>query len=86
MHVIITNLQKSRLLLKLMTSKGENPFMVKSWLKQWPRSESFRCYTAISLIKSKINIFPNKLEFPYLKTFLIDYDYNYDNWSLVTIP
>ncbi|WRX11492.1 NB-ARC - like 10, partial [Theobroma cacao] len=99
MRVTITNLQKSGLLLKAnderlvkmhdvvrdfvhwMTSEGENTFMVKSGLKEWPKS---RCYTAISL--SKINIFPDKLEFPNLKTLLLDCDYDNDNESLTRVP
>ncbi|KAK6271270.1 hypothetical protein POUND7_008368 [Theobroma cacao] len=99
MRVTITNLQKSGLLLKAnderlvkmhdvvrdfvhwMTSEGENTFMVKSGLKEWPKS---RCYTAISL--SKINIFPDKLEFPNLKTLLLDCDYDNDKESLTRVP
>ncbi|XP_017985184.1 PREDICTED: probable disease resistance protein At4g27220 isoform X2 [Theobroma cacao] len=99
MHVTITNLQKSGLLLKAnderlvkmhdvvrdfvhwMTSEGENAFMVTSGLKEWPKS---RCYTAISL--SKINIFPDKLEFPNLKTLLLDCDYDNDNEGLTRVP
>ncbi|XVF70618.1 hypothetical protein PTKIN_Ptkin11bG0177300 [Pterospermum kingtungense] len=54
------------------TSEGENMLLVKSGSKEWPRSESVGCCTAISLMQSKIDNFPNGLEFPKLKAFLLD--------------
>ncbi|XVE80367.1 hypothetical protein DITRI_Ditri14bG0134200 [Diplodiscus trichospermus] len=61
------------------TLEGENMFLVKSGLKEWPRSESLGCYTAISLINSTINNFPERLEFPKLEAFLLD------GWETINI-
>ncbi|WRX28539.1 NB-ARC - like 10, partial [Theobroma cacao] len=69
-----------------MMSGGGNTFMVKSGLEEWPRSESFESYTAISLIKSNINILPHKMEFPNLKTLLLEYGYKYHKGSLTRVP
>ncbi|XP_022735754.1 probable disease resistance protein At4g27220 [Durio zibethinus] len=49
------------------TSTGKNIFMVKEGLMEWPISERCESHTAISFWNSKINIFPEKLEFPELK-------------------
>ncbi|XP_017980144.1 PREDICTED: probable disease resistance protein At4g27220 [Theobroma cacao] len=58
------------------TSRGENMFMVKNELTEWPKSEIFGCYTTISLWNIKIVNFPDKLEFSKLKTlFLTGEDY-----------
>ncbi|WRX28264.1 RNA recognition motif domain - like 10, partial [Theobroma cacao] len=58
------------------TSRGENMFMVKNKLTEWPKSEIFGCYTTISLWNIKIDNFPDKLEFSKLKTlFLTGEDY-----------
>ncbi|KAK8358505.1 hypothetical protein V6Z11_A04G026500 [Gossypium hirsutum] len=54
-----------------LTSTGENRFMVKDKLKEWPDMvESFECYTAIALWNCSSNIknFPDKVEFSKLKT------------------
>ncbi|XP_022735450.1 uncharacterized protein LOC111288713 [Durio zibethinus] len=50
-----------------LTLREKNIFMVKEGLTEWPKSESCGCYTAISFWNSKINNFPNKLEFSELK-------------------
>ncbi|XP_017977500.1 PREDICTED: probable disease resistance protein At4g27220 isoform X2 [Theobroma cacao] len=57
-------------------SKGEKVFMVKAGrgLKEWPRSESFECFTAISLINNKIERLPDGLECPKLETLLLSGD------------
>ncbi|XP_022735118.1 probable disease resistance protein At4g27220 [Durio zibethinus] len=49
------------------TSTGKNIFMVKEGLMEWPISERCESRTSISFWNSKINIFPEKLEFPELK-------------------
>ncbi|KAG8492559.1 hypothetical protein CXB51_009970 [Gossypium anomalum] len=55
------------------TSTGENRFMVKDKLKEWPHMvESFECYTAIALWNCSSNInFPDKVEFSKLKTLFL---------------
>ncbi|EOY12400.1 Cc-nbs-lrr resistance protein, putative [Theobroma cacao] len=53
------------------TSRGENIFMVKDWLTEWPMSERFGCYTAISLWNIEINHLPNKVKFSKLKTLFL---------------
>ncbi|WRX28894.1 NB-ARC - like 10, partial [Theobroma cacao] len=53
------------------TSTGEKMFMVKNELTEWPNSENFGCYTAISLWNSKIDNFPERLEFSKLKTLIL---------------
>ncbi|EOY12411.1 Disease resistance RPH8A-like protein [Theobroma cacao] len=53
------------------TSTGEKMFMVKNELTEWPNSENFDCYTAISLWNSKIDNFPERLEFSKLKTLIL---------------
>ncbi|KAH1063245.1 hypothetical protein J1N35_028232 [Gossypium stocksii] len=60
-----------------LTSTGENRFMVKDKLKEWPDMvESFECYTAIALWKCSSNItnFHDKLEFTKLKTLFLQGD------------
>ncbi|KAH1063279.1 hypothetical protein J1N35_028266 [Gossypium stocksii] len=56
-----------------LTSTGENRFMVKDKLKEWPDMvESFKCYTAIALWNCGSNIkFPDKVEFSKLKTLFL---------------
>ncbi|KHG26000.1 hypothetical protein F383_32729 [Gossypium arboreum] len=57
-----------------LTSTGENRFMVKDKLKEWPDMvESFECYTAIALWNCSNNIknFPDKVEFSKLKTLFL---------------
>ncbi|KAG8492607.1 hypothetical protein CXB51_010046 [Gossypium anomalum] len=62
-----------------LTSTGENRFMVKDKLKEWPDMvESFECYTAIALwnCSSNIKIFPDKVEFSKLKTLFLGGEWN----------
>ncbi|XP_052883614.1 protein SUPPRESSOR OF npr1-1, CONSTITUTIVE 1-like [Gossypium arboreum] len=56
-----------------LTLTGENRFMVKGKLKEWPDMvESFECYTAIALWNCSSNIkFPDKVEFSKLKTLFL---------------
>ncbi|KAG4203960.1 hypothetical protein ERO13_A04G018166v2 [Gossypium hirsutum] len=57
-----------------LTSTGENRFMVKDKLKEWPDMvESFECYTAIALWNCSSNLknFPDKVEFSKLKTLFL---------------
>ncbi|TYJ38844.1 hypothetical protein E1A91_A04G021700v1 [Gossypium mustelinum] len=57
-----------------LTLKGENRFMVKNKLKEWPDMvESFEYYTAIALwdCSSNIKNFPEKVEFSKLKTLFL---------------
>ncbi|KAK5834362.1 hypothetical protein PVK06_018239 [Gossypium arboreum] len=57
-----------------LTSTGENRFMVKDKLKEWPDMvESFECYTAMALWNccSNIKNFPDKVEFSKLKTLFL---------------
>ncbi|KAB2086332.1 hypothetical protein ES319_A04G023900v1 [Gossypium barbadense] len=56
-----------------LTSTGENRFMVKDKLKEWPDMvESFECYTAIALWNCSSNIkFPDEVEFSKLKTLFL---------------
>ncbi|XP_022766684.1 probable disease resistance protein At4g27220 [Durio zibethinus] len=58
------------------TSKGEKVFKVNAGLgwKEWPRSESFECFTAISLMNNKIERLPDGLECPKLETLLVGGD------------
>ncbi|MBA0746760.1 hypothetical protein Gogos_009250, partial [Gossypium gossypioides] len=54
-----------------LTSTGENRFMVKDQVKEWPHlDESFGCYTAIASWNCSSNMkkIPDKLEFSKLKT------------------
>nr|KJB62793.1 hypothetical protein B456_009G436600 [Gossypium raimondii] len=55
-----------------LTSTGENRFMVKDTLKEWPHMDE--SYTAIALwnCSSIINIFPDKVEFSKLKTLFLE--------------
>ncbi|MBA0809742.1 hypothetical protein Gohar_025366, partial [Gossypium harknessii] len=54
-----------------LTSTGENRFMVKDTLKEWPHMVG--CYTAIALWNCSSNIqnFPDKVEFSKLKTLFL---------------
>ncbi|TYI84990.1 hypothetical protein E1A91_D05G406500v1, partial [Gossypium mustelinum] len=54
-----------------LTSTGENRFMVKDTLKEWPHMDE--SYTAIALwnCSSIIKIFPDKVEFSKLKTLVL---------------
>ncbi|KAG8492618.1 hypothetical protein CXB51_010041 [Gossypium anomalum] len=54
-----------------LTSTGENRFMVKDELKEWPDVDG--CYTAIALWNCNSNIknFPSKVEFAKLKTLFL---------------
>ncbi|PPD89267.1 hypothetical protein GOBAR_DD13789 [Gossypium barbadense] len=54
-----------------LTSTGENRFMVKDTLKEWPHMDE--SYTAIALwnCSSIIKIFPDKVEFSKLKTLFL---------------
>ncbi|XP_022735546.1 probable disease resistance protein At4g27220 [Durio zibethinus] len=62
------------------TSTGENIFMVKEGLMEWPTSESCGSRTAISVWNSNINSFPEKLEFPELKILI------FTGKTLVKVP
>ncbi|TYH74854.1 hypothetical protein ES332_D05G432400v1 [Gossypium tomentosum] len=55
-----------------LTSTGENRFMIKDTLKEWPHMDE--SYTAIALwnCSSIINIFPDKVEFSKLKTLFLE--------------
>ncbi|TYH74835.1 hypothetical protein ES332_D05G430800v1 [Gossypium tomentosum] len=55
-----------------LTSRGENRFMVKDTLKEWPHMDE--CYTAIALwnCSSIIRKFPDKVEFSKLKTLFLE--------------
>ncbi|KAB1671134.1 hypothetical protein [Gossypium barbadense] len=55
-----------------LTSTGENRFMVKDTLKEWPYMDE--SYTAIALWKcsSIIQLFPDKVEFSKLKTLFLE--------------
>ncbi|XVF70612.1 hypothetical protein PTKIN_Ptkin11bG0176900 [Pterospermum kingtungense] len=67
------------------TLEGENMSLVRSGLKKWPGRESLECCIAISLIDNEINNFPDSLEFPKLKTFLLDrvmYKIDVPSWFL----
>ncbi|XWS08164.1 hypothetical protein CRYUN_Cryun41cG0056900 [Craigia yunnanensis] len=52
------------------TMREKYIFMFREGLTEWPISESFGCYTAISIWNSNINTFPDKLEFRNLKIFV----------------
>ncbi|KAH1063269.1 hypothetical protein J1N35_028256 [Gossypium stocksii] len=56
-----------------LTSTGENRFMVKDKLKEWPDMVDFECYTAIALWNCSNNIkkFPDKVKFSKLKTLFL---------------
>ncbi|XP_052883809.1 uncharacterized protein LOC108451112 [Gossypium arboreum] len=65
-----------------LTSTGENRFMVKDKLKEWPDMvESFECYTAIALWNCSSNIknFPDKIEFSKLKTLFLQREWKGDS-------
>ncbi|KAA3452950.1 putative disease resistance protein [Gossypium australe] len=65
-----------------LTSTGENRFMVKDKLKEWPDMvESFEGYTAIALWNCSSNIknFPDKVEFSKLKTLFIHREWKGDD-------
>ncbi|XVF70621.1 hypothetical protein PTKIN_Ptkin11bG0177600 [Pterospermum kingtungense] len=64
------------------TSKGEDTLLVRSGLTTWPRNRSLGSCTAISLIKCKINEFPDSLEFPKLKAFLLDGERLPETWDI----
>ncbi|KAH1063271.1 hypothetical protein J1N35_028258 [Gossypium stocksii] len=66
-----------------LTSIGENRFMVKDELKEWPDMDG--CYTAIALWNCSSNIkkLPDKVEFSKLKTLILEGDWDCDwNWDL----
>ncbi|XP_052486475.1 putative disease resistance protein At5g05400 [Gossypium raimondii] len=66
-----------------LTSTGENRFMVKDELKEWPDMDG--CYSAIALWNCSINIkkLPDKVEFSKLKTLILEGDWDCDwNWDL----
>ncbi|MFQ6641842.1 hypothetical protein Gotur_015959 [Gossypium turneri] len=66
-----------------LTSTGENRFMVKDELKEWPDMDG--CYSAIALWNCSSNIkkFPDKVEFSKLKTLILEGDWDCDwNWDL----
>ncbi|XP_017604354.1 disease resistance protein At4g27190-like [Gossypium arboreum] len=69
-----------------LTSTGENRFMVKDKLKEWPDMvESFECYTAIALWNCSSNIkFPDKVEFSKLKTLCLEGE-DWDDLLVVSI-
>ncbi|KAB1671290.1 hypothetical protein [Gossypium barbadense] len=57
-----------------LTTTGENRFMVKDTLKEWPRMDE--SYTAIALWNCSINIkiFPDKVEFSKLKILFLHWE------------
>ncbi|KAK8661703.1 hypothetical protein V6N13_091299 [Hibiscus sabdariffa] len=57
-----------------LTSQGENRFMVKDRVKEWPNVvASFGCYTAIALWNcSCLNHFPRNVKFSKLKTLFLE--------------
>ncbi|TYH74843.1 hypothetical protein ES332_D05G431400v1 [Gossypium tomentosum] len=66
-----------------LTSTGENRFMVKDELKEWP--DMGGCYSAIALWNCSSNIkkFPDKVEISKLKTLILEGDWDCDwNWDL----
>ncbi|TYG71947.1 hypothetical protein ES288_D05G440200v1 [Gossypium darwinii] len=66
-----------------LTSTGENRFMVKDELKEWPDMDG--CYSAIALWNCSSNIkkLPDKVEFSKLKTLILEGDWDCDwNWDL----
>ncbi|KAA3452956.1 putative disease resistance protein [Gossypium australe] len=68
-----------------LTSTGENRFMVKDELKEWPDMvESFEGYTAIALwyCSSNIKNFPDKVEFSKLKTLFLQ---GKSRWNLLVV-
>ncbi|KAG8492564.1 hypothetical protein CXB51_009971 [Gossypium anomalum] len=69
-----------------LTSTGENRFMVKDKLKEWPHMvESFECYTAIALWNCSSNIkFPDKVEFSKLKTLFLQREWKGDDLLVVS--
>ncbi|KAH1030302.1 hypothetical protein J1N35_046035 [Gossypium stocksii] len=69
-----------------LTSTGENRFMVKDKLKEWPHMvESFECYTAIALWNCSSNIkFPDKVEFSKLKTLFLAAKSKWDCFLVVS--
>ncbi|KAB1669341.1 hypothetical protein ES319_1Z054000v1 [Gossypium barbadense] len=68
-----------------LTSTGENRFMVKDTLKEWPHMDE--SYTAIALwnCSSIIKIFPDKVEFSKLKTLFLEGEgkWNRDDFLVV---
>ncbi|KAA3452953.1 putative disease resistance protein [Gossypium australe] len=70
-----------------LTSTGENRFMVKDKLKEWPDMvESFEGYTAIALWNCSSNIknFPDKVEFSKLKTLFLQGESKWDGLLVVS--
>ncbi|KAL4386816.1 hypothetical protein GQ457_09G023270 [Hibiscus cannabinus] len=57
-----------------LTSQGENRFMVKDRVKEWPNVvANFECYTAIALWNcSCLNHFPRNVKFSKLKTLFLE--------------
>ncbi|KAA3452952.1 disease resistance protein [Gossypium australe] len=71
-----------------LTSTGENRFMVKDKLKEWPDMvESFEGYTAIALwnCSSNIKIFPDEVEFSKLKTLFLQGESKWDGEDLPVV-
>ncbi|MBA0638749.1 hypothetical protein Godav_025125, partial [Gossypium davidsonii] len=66
-----------------LTSTGENRFMVKDKLKEWPHM--VESYTAIALWNCSSNIkkFPDKVEFPKLKILFLHGDWRQEDGLLV---
>ncbi|XP_052884937.1 probable disease resistance protein At4g27220 [Gossypium arboreum] len=70
-----------------LTSTGENRFMVKDKLKEWPDMvESFECYTAIALWNCSSNMkkFPDTVEFSKLKTLFLGGEWKWDDLLVVS--
>ncbi|KAA3452954.1 putative disease resistance protein [Gossypium australe] len=70
-----------------LTSTGENRFMVKDKLKEWPDMvESFEGYTAIAFwnCSSNINKFPDKVEFSKLKTLFVQGESEWKDFLVVS--
>ncbi|XP_052883701.1 disease resistance protein At4g27190-like isoform X1 [Gossypium arboreum] len=70
-----------------LTSTGENRFMVKDKLKEWPDMvENFECYTAIALWNCSSNInFPDKVEFSKLKTLFLKGEWSWRRDVLLVV-
>ncbi|TYJ38839.1 hypothetical protein E1A91_A04G021300v1 [Gossypium mustelinum] len=69
------------------TSTGENRFMVKNKLKEWPdMDESLGCYTAIALFYCSSNIqnFPEKVNTSKLKTLILHGEEEGDDLAVVS--
>lgn len=58
------------------TSTVEYGFMVKNrrWLKEWPRVQNLSKVKWLSLMKSNITRFPNRIEHPELLSLLMQYN------------